>query len=595
MIGGVTWRRGAAGRLPAALCAACLCVVCLWAAPAAAQSDSQADAADPNRHQRIPPGFAEGQSVEQVYVHLRNPGPDVSRNEQLRAQIEETFGVRPGSAFNELLAEAALGQVRALPAVEAVELRVYSVSGGRQVAVALLVTIRPEREVPPPPPTGALATKRLGDLPKLWQDDRSLVRLIVNPAMGAYADVDPWIGNPGAFVGLSDKTSTGVVEGGLELGVGGITRIGNSNSYVYGAASYVGSATLGRDAFTDAVRRGHVGIEDLYAGVLLAQRGSRRRLNVSVGRQKFALNRNLLIGHVLGASNGGDRAASNLSPRNAYDMTVDARLQLGDFTLQGWLADPDELPASDSHSRYVGLNVKFNDNRNLDASRTFLGVPRSDARYPLPDGSAGTRQGLRAINPRVRWNTALRVPGLWLEAEWAHQWHADFDMSADGGGVWAGYQRASAAWKPAVLYRYAVFTGDDPRTPAYERFDTLTGGVQRDWAQGLDMIKIAINRNLRTHRVELSVKPRDGLEVSVDYYHFMADTANNLGGQRPVSTYGSGRLGQEITPTMQWMVGTKLYIQALATFLIPGPGLSQVLPEPTRTWKTFQLSFYWFL
>jgi hypothetical protein len=140
-----------------------------------------------------------------------------------------------------------------------------------------------------------------------------------------------------------------------------------------------------------------------------------------------------------------------------------------------------------------------------------------------------------------------------------------------------------------------VFTGDDPDTPTYERFDTLTGGVQRDWAQGLDMIKVGINRNMRTHRVEVSVKPREGLDLSVDYYHFTADTANNLGGQRPVSTYGSGRLGQEITPTLQWMVGSKLYIQGLATFLVPGPGLSQVLPQPTRTWKTFQLSFYWFL
>lgn len=595
MSGRITKRRGATRRLRASLCVACLCLACAWAAPAAAQSDPQADARDPNRHQRIPAGFAEGQTIEQVYVHLLNPGPEDSQNEQLRAQIQDAFGIRPGSAFNELLAEAALGQVRALPAVEAVELRIYSVSGGRQAAVALLVTIRPEREVPPPAATGAVASGRLGELPELWQDDRSLLRLIVNPAMGAYADVDPWAGNPGAFVGLPDKTSTGVVEGGLELGVGGITRIGTSNSYVYGAASYVGSTTLGRDVFTDDTPRGHVGIEDLYAGVLVARRGSRNRLNVSVGRQKFALNRNLLIGHVLGASNGSERAASNLSPRNAYDMTVDARLQLGDFTLQGWLADPDELPANDSRSRYVGVNVKFNDNRRLDASVTFLGVPRSDARYPFPDGGAGTREGLRAINPRVRWNSAFQVPGLWLEGEWAHQWHADFDMSADGGGVWAGYQHVSAAWKPAVLYRYAVFTGDDPDTTTYERFDSLTGGVQRDWAQGLDAIKIAINRNMRTHRFEVSVKPGEGLELSVDYYHFTADTTNNLGGQRPVSAYGTGRLGQEITPTMQWMVGTKLYIQALATFLVPGPALSQVLPEPTRTWKTFQLSFYWFL
>ncbi len=583
-------RRGGARGLPVVLCLACL-----WPGCVAAQTAAVSGRDDPNRHQRVPPGFAEGQTIEQVYVHLVNPGPDAARNEQLRTQVGGAFGILPGSAFNELVAESALGQVRALPGVEDVELRVYSVGGGRQVAVALLVTIRPERVGAPPSPTGALASRRARDLPKLWQDDRSLVKLIVNPAVGAYGDRSPWVGNPGAFVGLPDKDATGVFEGGLELGVGGITRIGRSNAHVYGAVSYVGSTTLGRDVFTDDSARAHVEVEDLYGGVLVASPGARRRLNVSVGRQKFSLNRNLLLGHVLGASNGGERAASNLSPRNAYDMTVDARLQLGAVTLQAWMADPNELPASDSRSRFAGLNVRFNDNRTLDASLTLLGVPRSNTKYPFPDGSAGNREGLRAVNPRVRWNSAFRVPGLWVEGEWAHQWHADFDMSADGGGAWVGYQHVPAAWKPAVLYRYAVFTGDDPDTATYERFDTLTGGVQRDWAQGLAMIKVGINRNMRTHRVEVSVKPREGLDLSVDYYHFTADTANNLGGQRPVSTYGPGRLGQEITPTLQWMVGSKLYIQGLATFLVPGPGLSQVLPERTRTWKTFQLSFYWFL
>lgn len=583
-------RRGGALTVPAFLCLACLWPACVAAQAAA---DSGRDA--PDRHQRVPLGFAEGQTIEQVYVHVVNPGPDAARNEQMRTQVEDAFGILPGSAFNELIAESALRQVRALAAVETVELRVYSVGGGHQVAVALLVTIRPEREVAPPAATGVFATGRARDLPKLWQDDRSLVRLVVNPSVGAYGDLGVWLGNPGAFVGLPDKDSTGVVEGGLELGVGGITRVGNSNTYVYGRVSYVGSTTMGRDVFSDDTDRAHVGVEDLYGGLLVAAPGAKRRLNVSMGRQEFSLNRNLLIGHVLGASNGGDRAASNLSPRNAYDMTVDARLQLDHVTLQAWLADPDELPASDSRSRYAGLNFRFNDNRRLDATLTFLAVPRSDAAYFFPDGSVGSRGGLRAINPRVRWTSAFSVPGFWVEGEWAHQWHADFDMSADGGGVWLGYQRTAAAWKPAVLYRYAVFTGDDPGTATYERFDSLTGGVQRDWAQGLDMVKVGINRNMRTHRVEVSVKPRDGVEFSIDYYDFTADTANNLGGQRPVSTYGSGRLSQEVTPTLQWMVGSKLFIQGLATFLVPGPGLSQVLPEPTRTWKTFQLSFYWFL
>ncbi|MCL4838278.1 MAG: hypothetical protein KJ058_09975 [Thermoanaerobaculia bacterium] len=577
------------------LAAVLLAAACLGPAPAAAEGGQRPQGEDPNRHLRIPARLAEGQTIEQVYVHLRNPGAEGADDDALRARIAEVFGIRPGSAFSELLAEVALAEVRALAEVAAVELRLYSVAGGGQVALALLVTRVPEPAIAPPP-TGAVATRRLGDLPKLWQDERSLVKLIVNPALGAYADRDPWVGNPGAFVGLPGQArEPAVAEAGLELGLGGVTRIGSSNAYVYGAASYVGSATFGRDVFSDDSRRTHVELEDLYAGLLVAERGSRRRFQLSVGRQKFSLNRNLLIGHVLGASNGGERAASNLSPRNAYDMTVDARLQLGEFTLQAWFADPNELPASDSRSQYAGLNFKYNDNRSVDASLTLLGVPRSEARYPLPDGTVRTREGLRAVNPRIRWSSAFRVPGLWVEAEWAHQWHEEFDMSADGGGVWLGYQRTEAAWKPAVLYRYAVFTGDDPDTATYERFDTLTGGVQRDWAQGLDMIKLATNRNLRTHRVEVSAKPLDGLELSVDYYYFTADTRNNRGGQRPLQTYGSGRLGQEITPTLQWMVGEKLYIQALATFLIPGPGLRDVLPEPTHTWQTYQISFYWFL
>jgi hypothetical protein len=552
-------------------------------------------ATDPNARQRIPPAFADGQTIELVYVHLRNPTADAEKDESLRQQVTDAYAIRPGLAYNQFLSRAAVEEVRKLEFVRAVEERLYSVSGGRQVAVALLVTLHVPEEAPVRAATGALATRKLSDLPLLWQDDRSQLKVIFNPAVGAYADRDPWVGNPGAFVGLPDQDrTTAVVEAGVELGLGGITRVGRSNTYVYGAASYVGSTTLGRDIFTSDSNRVHGEVEDLYGGILVARKGSDHSFNLSIGRQKFSLNRNLLIGHVLGASNGGERAASNLSPRNAYDMTVDARYQIKDLTLQAWFADPNELPASDSRSQYAGFNFRYNNNSTIDATLTLLSVPRSDARYPLPDGTFLGREGLRAVNPRIRWTSAFQVPGLWFEAEWAHQWHEDYDMSADGWGLWAGYTHEQHAWKPGVLYRYATFTGDDPSTPTYERFDTLTGGVQRDWAQGLGMIKIAINRNLRTHRLEVSCKPLSGLDLSIDYYYFMADTLNNLGGQRAVSTYGDDHLGQEITPTLQWMVNRNLYVQGLVTILIPGDGLREVLPEPTRTWKSFQLSFYWF-
>lgn len=568
--------------------------VCCCAMSGQASAVADEDHVDPHADQRVPPGLAVGQNIQLVYVHLMNPTADEARNEQARQQIAAEFGIKPGAAFNELVWRTASDRVRGLPFVTQVESRLYTIGAGGQVAVAVLVTLQEPGEVVPPARQGALATGELGDLPELWRDDRSLLKLVVNPTVGVFADRDPWVGNPGAFVGQPDKDQTAVLETGIELGIGGITRLGDSDSYVYGAASYLVSGTLGKDIYTDDTSRWHGGVEDLYAGLLVARSGSDRSLNLSFGRQKFSLNRNLLIGHVLGASNAGERAATNLSPRNAYDMTVDARYTWGRFTLQAWFADPDESPTGDTRSQYAGLNFRYNDNQDLDATLTLLGAPRSDSRYATPDGVIGTREGLRAVNPRVRWNSSFGVAGLWLEAEWAHQWHTDLDMAADGMGLWAGYTLGDVGWRPSVLYRYAVFTGDDPSTGTYERFDALTGGVQRDWAQGMDMIKMVINRNLRTHRIEFSIKPADGLDLSLDYYHFRADERNNLGGQPPLATYASGHLGQEFTPTLQWMIGRHLYLQSFLSFVVPGPGLKDALPEPTRTWKTFQLACYGF-
>jgi len=569
-------------------------VVCCGLLAGVARAADAGDRVDPHADQRVPPGLATGQNIQLVYVHLLNPTADEARNEEARQRIAAEFGIKPGAAFNELVWKTAIDRVRGLPLVAAAESRLYAIGAGGQIAVAILVTLQAPGVVARPAPAGTLATGELGDLPELWRDDRSLLKLVFNPAVGVFADRDPWLANPGAFVGQPDKDQTAVFETGLELGVGGITRLGDSGSYVYGAASYVVSGTLGEDIYTGDTSRWHGGVEDLYAGLLVAQAGSDRSLNLSYGRQKFSLNRNLLIGHVLGASNAGDRAATNLSPRNAYDMTVDARYTWGAFTLQAWFADPDESPSGDSRSQYAGLNFRYNNNRNLDATLTLLGSPRSDSRYATPDGVIGTREGLRAINPRIRWNSSFGVDGLWLEAEWAHQWHTDFDMAADGTGLWAGYTFRNVGWKPSILYRHAVFTGDDPSTATYERFDALTGGVQRDWAQGMGMIKMAINRNLRTHRIEVSVKPADGLDLSLDYYHFSADERNNLGGQPPLATYAPGHLGHEFTPTLQWMVNRHLYLQSFVSFVVPGPGLEDTLPEATRTWKTFQLACYWF-
>ncbi|HSP92226.1 MAG TPA: alginate export family protein, partial [Vicinamibacterales bacterium] len=237
-------------------------------------------------------------------------------------------------------------------------------------------------------------------------------------------------------------------------------------------------------------------------------------------------------------------------------------------------------------------NVRYNDNKRLDASLIYAGAVRSTTAYKVPDGRDLRREGLRVINPRLKWDGAFGVPGLWVEGEVGREWHADFEMSAYASGAWAGYRFQKAAWKPAVLYRYSVFSGDDPATPAYERFDSLLGGVQRDWLQGLVMVKLANNANLEAHRFEASVRPRRGMELLVDVYRFRARESNNLGGGRPFQTWPSRDLGYEITPTLQWSITPNLFLQALVSVKVSGAGMAAALPAPARSWATFQASLY---
>ncbi len=581
-------------RRPAPLFLAALAAAIL-AAPSPAQTTESADPNDAYARNRIPASFAQGSPTSRVYVHVWNPPADAQETERTKERLAREFGLRPGGSFEQFHADAALAHVKRLPWVKEAEVRLYAIGAGGEVTVVLLVTLLGAEPKPVPPPAGAIGTSQLGQLPLLWKDDQGMVKLIVNPSAGAYVDRDAFLGNPGAFG--SDPAMAGTLthlEYGMELGIGGIFQLGDSPFFLFGTGSYVWSGTLGADIYSTTSSRGIGAWEDGYGGLLIAPHTSSSSFRLTVGRQKFSLNRNFQIGHVLGAANGGDRAATDLSPRNAYDLVVDALYQVGRLSFQAFFARANELPSSDSRTEYAGVNVAYTDSRTLDASLSLIGIPHSKGAYPLPDGSRLAREGLRSVNPRLKWSRAFGVPGLWLEGEWAHQWNTNYSMSADGWGLWAGYTFEKTPWKPALLYRYAVVTGDDPSTSTYERFDNLTGGVQRDWAQGMTMIKLSTNRNLRTHRFEASLRPKGGLDLSVDCYDFWADTLNNLGGQPALATYASSHLGQEITPTLQWMVNANLFVQGLASYLVPGPGLRDTLPGPTHVWQTYKLSLYWF-
>ena len=114
--------------------AAVAAVAVLAGAPRPALAEP-AEAADPSAAFRIAPSRADGYQVSRVYVHLRNPSGDAAADEKTRTAIADAFGIRPGGGYLQFRTDVAAAQVRRLPFVKDVEVRLYSTSGGGEVTI----------------------------------------------------------------------------------------------------------------------------------------------------------------------------------------------------------------------------------------------------------------------------------------------------------------------------------------------------------------------------------------------------------------------------------------------------------------------------
>lgn len=560
--------------------------------------DGAPSTADPNAGLRIPPAFGEGLPLEQVVIYLRNPTGDPAQDEALQQELTATFGIRAGGNFSPLFADQGLNQVQRLAVVRSAEYRLYESNRPGTVILALLVTLQPEQPDDTPsaqPPTGMAVSGSFGDFPTLYQSDRALAKITLNGGLGFFSDINPWFGRADDFV-AGPYQPTGMVTWGeayLEPGLAGITRLGNWPLYLYGAASYTLSGTLQPDIFrTD--NRLYGAVEDLYGGFLVAEPGSSLAFNLSAGRQIFQLNQGFLFSQFSGSANALGRGASYSNPRTAYDMTVLANLRWGDFRLQGFFLEPDELPIADSNTQYLGTSLSYNNNQGLEAVLSYITVPQSNRAYLLPGGERLTRDGLQVINPRLRVSSLFGVTGLWAEGEYAYQFSQQHPMAAHGGYLWLGYTAEEMSWRPSLSYRFAGFSGDNPNTATYERFDPLQAGGLSDWLQGISLGKLYNNANGFSHRVTLSAQPSQNLSVSLDYYYRFADELNNLGGNAALSTLGSRYIGQEFLLTTRYFLSQNFMLQGVGSVAFPGDALRQAANNDTSPWVTLQLSLFMF-
>ncbi|MRN67685.1 alginate export family protein [Brucella sp. 10RB9213] len=540
------------------------------------------------------PGEAEGASIGSISVRLRQSSGNAERDAAAQEAARRITKSLDGSEFSAIEASEIIAELIRQETIS--DARFYLLPSASQTGVKLVFEIdatsgtKTKQE-----PTGLF----LGDtssFPVLYESNRAVLRTIIGAGLGGYSDVNAWFGRPDLFNGrnplagkLPGRSNTWN-EGYLELGVGGAAQLGESNLYGFGAVTGMFSWTLGQDIFRDD-DRGFLDFEKAYGGVLYVSPENRKNhFKFSAGRQAYTLNDGFLVNAVRGSTSAGERGGLYLGPRLTNDFSVLAQGAYDRWNYSAFFIDPNEVESLESDTTFLGANLRYNFTDKFSADTTLITIPNSKTQFSTPSGRLIPREGLNTVSGHLKWTGAFEMPGLWLEGELAHQFHPGEDVSAWAYYGTVGYLMKEIGWTPSLSYRYAYFSGDDPNTSRYERFDPLLSTGLGIWLQGVSFGKITTNSNLETHRVQFNVAPDERLNLTFDYYLLRAPQLNNLGSNPALSTLTSHDLGQELSLSARWSATKSLYLQALVSHAIPGTALRDIGAD--RNWTTFQVSLY---
>lgn len=533
-------------------------------------------------------------SVEFDLIGLPSEGAEAAR---IRQEVEAAFPVWPYTHFSRMQADFYLSRIRALPWVrDASLIIVVAGEGGLELTVAahLMQPRKGER-----PPRSDDLFRDPASFPVIYASGNTFFTFRGALSEMTYGNADAWFGLPGPFVEgnpLADAPAgggwSGWLEGYVMGGVYGVVRIvPRGNVHLYGGAGYIVAWSAGQELFTRSGRlRG--GAEDAFVGIVGGGRtasGSDYSWNATFGRKSFVLGNGWLI--VNTAMNGHARAALQLSPRWAARQLFQAGGRCGGFMAQFFRIRPDELPILDGRTVLEGLNAEWTPCPWVQVGAAVLHVPQSDVRYYLPDGVIRSRKGLWVYNLRLYGNPPSDRPGPFYKAEFGYQRNARFRMRALAGYLHAGWSFAGSHMRPTVGYRFAYFSGDDPHTTTYERWDALyTGGNGEQWVQGSNMYKLVQNSNETTHLVQCTFDPVRRWQVVGQAWAFIAPRRNNLGGN-PALSYLNGRYyGTEFDLTVKYFRSARWYFHLSAGYTIPGNAVRRAVAARTRDW--FSLMFF---
>jgi hypothetical protein len=538
------------------------------------------------------PEQAEGVAISSVTVKLRISSGDAGEDQAALAAARKLLAALEGEPFSRLVVTRLVAALQSDKSIAKADYRLLLLGGENGLKIAFEIDAAAAAKPPPDAGIGVLAGD-IGSFPVLYKDERTLLTAIVAGGLGVYSDGNAWFGRPDLFIPTSPSPPgerATWTEGSLEAGLGGATQLGDSNFYAFGAITGMATWSLGQDFIADQTRTYH-DIEKAYAGLLYANRDTRTVAKLSAGRQTFTLNDGFLVNMVRGSANGGDRGAAYLGPRLASDFSVLANGRIGKAAYNLFYIDPNEIETRETDSTFLGANAKYNINDNLALDATVITIPTSLSTYANPNGLNLPREGLNTVSGHLKWRNLLGLDGAWFEGEAAHQSHPDYAMSASAYYGTLGYIARKAPWTPSISYRYAYFSGDDPNTTRYERYDPLMNTGLGIWLQGVSFGKLMSNSNLATHRVQLNIAPMETLNLTADYHLLRAPQLNNLGSSPAIALLKSHDIGQEFTLSARWAINKNFYLQSLASCALPGKALRDI--GAGKAWSTFQVSLYW--
>ena len=546
----------------------------------------------------------EGAPIRNVVILLEKDGRDYFADSTETDAFYKAFGLKPGALFRPDFADLAIQVILKQTEIKDAYYKVYNSEIAGPVTLVVHVTFLGAGEVKTiDEKKGMSVAGGLNAFPLILQTENSKFTFILNGAVGSYNEVNGLFGQGASFTQGNPIATSPATKGTrywseayLEPGISGITRLGKSKFYPYGAISYLISGRNTSDIYSygGAI---YGAFERLYCGILIPKLGKNQNLNIDVsgGRQFYQLNDGFLFSRFSGSSNAGERGSVYLNSRTAYEMSVIAKARFKDFTIQGVFLEPQELfKSSQRDTRFVIGTFNYNNNKHVDAGVSYITIGSSKATYGTPQGAI-PREGMYIINPKL-WFTNIAETGLFFRSEYAFQSHSTADMRSNAWYAGVGIRKPKWRYSPSLYYRYAFMKGDDESTSRYERFDPIQTGGLGNWVQGINFRKVTGSGNFVTHRVELKGYAGKNFELSVDYFFLQADDiSTNIGSLPPISTLEGKTYGHEVTFTSRYFIGRHFLLLGLFSWAKPGDAIEKAFDEQgIYNWTSYQLSLFMF-